>query len=273
MQKFLLLFFLYIPALVFAGGQDDPPGAANAGMAHSSLATNDLWSAFNNPAGLGAVPSFAAGVFYQNKFMVKGLNYGGFAAAMPLGKGGLALTYTSFGYSAYQESEFGLAYGMQLSKTLSLGVKLNYQSLRIAEADYGQTGTLTADLGLSARVSENVTISAFLTNPTKSQLADFDDERLPTVLSVGVDYQIAENLCFSGLIAKDIDRKFDFRAGLEYQPVGPLYLRLGAGSEPQRFAFGLGVNFKDFKFDLAATYNTYLGYTPQISLTFAPDKK
>ncbi len=257
----------------FGGNGDEPAGARGAGMAYARLTYTDIWSIFYNQAGLARMEAPSAGAFFENKFFVKELGRGGFAASHPLGQGSIGLSYTGFGYAAYRESKMGLAYGMKLAENLSVGTQINYHHTRINAEDYGETGTVTAELGLILALSEKVNIGAHVFNLTRSQLNEDFDERLPTLVRLGLNYSITEELRISGEVEKDIDFDEVFKMGIEYQPVESIYIRVGASNNPGIFAFGLGLNWGAFQFDLASTYHSVLGYSPQASLTFVPTKK
>jgi hypothetical protein len=276
--KKVLLIATFLPLLLWGQNGTDPVGARPAGMANAALTFTDIWSSFHNQAGLGYVENITAGAFYENRFLVDGMAFAGFAGAAPLGNGAIGVNYSNFGYGAYNEGKIGLAYGMKLAERLSIGVQLNYHNTRIAAEDYGNAGALTAEVGVRMEVSERVTIAAHLFNPTRTTLIDNDgsaipDEKIPTVIRLGAGYQISDELLFAGEVEKDIDQNALFRGGIEYQPVDILYLRLGASSEPSLFSFGLGLKFDSFQFDLASSYSSVLGYSPQISLTYNPGKK
>ncbi len=272
-MRFITILLICLPLLTFAGGETDPPGARSAGMANAGLNFTDIWSIYHNQAGLGYIQGSTASVFYENKFLISDFAYAGFAGALPLGNGAIGVSYSNFGYGAYNEGKIGLAYGMKLSDKFAVGVQLNYHSLRIDADGYGNKGAVSADVGFRLQVSDNVSLAAHISNPTRTKLNDFDDERIPTVIRFGAGYQISEDLLATGEVEKDIDMKPVFRGGIEYQPADILFLRLGASSNPGLFAFGFGLNFDAFKVDLSTTYHSILGYSPQIALTYAPGKK
>lgn len=272
-MRSLLILFVFIPIFSFAGNETDPAGARSAGMAHAYLTQRDVWSLFHNQAGLGYIEHATAGAFFENKFLISDLGYGGFAGALPLGNGSIGLSYSSLGFSSYNEGKLGLAYGMKVSEKISIGTQLNYHHISIGAEDYGKTNALTAELGFSIDVSKQVTLAAHVFNLTKTKLNDFNDERIPTVLRFGAGYRISEEVLLTGEVEKDIDKTEIFRGGIEYRPVDILYLRIGAASSPGLFAFGLGLDFGSFQLDMASTYHSVLGYSPQASLTYAPGKK
>jgi len=267
--KYILLSIVLLLAIT-CHSQNDPVGARPAGMANAVLNTTDIWSAFHNQAGLAHIENFTAGAFYENKFLISEMAYTGIGMASPLGAGTIGLTYANFGFSVYGESKLGLSYGLKLSEKFSIGVQANYHNTVIQAENYGSTNTFTAELGLRLEVSEKVSLAAHIFNPTRSQLNEYNDERLPTILRFGAQYNISDELLVTGEVEKDIDETGLVRAGIEYQPVDILYIRLGASSQPSLFAFGLGINLGQFQFDLASTYHSVLGYSPQVSLSFLP---
>ncbi len=263
-----------IPCIALASNENDPAGARAAGMGNAALGFTDIWSFYHNQAGLAYIDGFTAGAFYENRFLVKGMSFQGFAAAMPLGENGVvSLGYSGFGFSVYQEDKVGAAYAMKLARNFSAGVRLNYHSTRITAENYGRTSNVTAEFGVQIKASKNVTVSSHLYNPTRARLNDFNDERLPTVLRLGAAYQISDDVMAAIEVEKDIEQKPSFRAGVEYHPIDILYLRLGTSTTPQMFSFGLGFEFSNFRFDLAGTYHSLLGYTPQVSLTYLPQAR
>ncbi len=267
----ILLILSYLAGT--CGNGDEPAGARGAGMAYARLNYSDIWSIYYNQAGLARLEGPSAGAFFENKFFVKELGRGGFAASHPLGQGNIGLSYTSFGYAAYRESKMGLAYGMRLTENLSIGTQINYHHTRINAEDYGETGTVTAELGLMLDLSEKVSVAAHVFNLTRSELNEDFDERLPTLIRFGLNYSINKELRISGEVEKDIDFDEIFKMGIEYQPVESVFIRVGASNNPGIFAFGLGINWGAFQFDLASTYHTVLGYSPQASLTFVSTRK
>jgi hypothetical protein len=239
-------------------------------MADAAWTFTDIWGIFHNQAALGYIESTTAGAFYESRFLMPELAYAGFAGATPLGNGAIGVSFSNFGYSVYREGKFGLAYGMKLANRFSMGVQINYQTTRITVEDYGNTGVLTAEVGFRMEVSDKVTAAAHIYNPTRTEINSFASERLPTVIRLGLGYQISEELLFAAEAEKDIDQNALFRGGIEYRPVEMLYLRVGASNEPNLFSFGLGLRFKSFQFDMATSYHSLLGYSPQVSLTFNP---
>lgn len=266
----IYLFIFSVVIFQIANGQNDPAGARPAGMANAALNFTDIWSVFHNQAGLAKLESFSAGAFYENKFFVNELSYSGIGISNPLGSGTIALSFTNFGYSVYGESKLGLAYAMNLSENFSFGVQANYHRTSIGSDNYGSSDAFTAELGFRLEVSQKVSLAAHIFNPTRTELNDYQDERIPTILRFGGEYTISDEVLISGEFEKDIDQSALVRGGIEYHPAEILYLRIGAASQPSLFSFGVGLDFGVFQFDLASTYHSLLGYSPQVSLSYSP---
>ena len=143
----IILVTFFIPLSLLAGNDNIHFGGRSAGMAHASVTLSDVWSTHHNQAGLGWLTDAQAGVFFQNRYLLKEMSYMGFAYAHPVKSGALALSFSNFGYSQYGESKAGLAYGMKFSDRITGGIQINYHNTRIGN-NYGSTSVLTGELGM-----------------------------------------------------------------------------------------------------------------------------
>lgn len=255
----------------FAKAQNDP-GASVAAMAGTCLGNHDVWSGFHNQAGLAHLESFSAGVFAENRFAMKELGDKGISIGMPVRNGAFGINYRSFGYSAFSNSKAGLAYAMKLTEKFSLGVQLNYHAIRIGE-NYGKAQTFSIEGGFLYQMSEQLSVAGHIYNPTRAKLAEFNDERIPSLFRFGLGYKFSDKVRMNAEVRKASDAKANLRVGLEYWVIEPLAVRAGFGTDPARYSFGFGYCLKDFQLDVAAGYHLLLGFTPQLSLTYSVNKK
>ena len=84
-------------------------------------------------------------------------------------------------------------YTRKLADYISLGVQLNYIQVNIGDA-YDQRSAVTEEIGVLVTPNDEIAIGVYLMNPTRSKLADFDDERLPTKLEIGLSYSFSEKV-------------------------------------------------------------------------------
>lgn len=251
-----------------AQGDNLPVGARSAGMAHSSVTLYDVWSVHHNQAGLGWLENPEAGIFYENRFLLSELSYRGGVFAYPTKSGTFGLSVQSYGFNLYSENKYGLAYGRKLSEKVSAGIQLNYHTLRIAE-NYGNTNGISVEAGIQARLTEKLAIGVHVFNPNRTKVAEFEDERIPTIFRLGMNYTFSEKVFVTAEVEKDIDFNPVFKAGVEYHATDMLYLRGGVSTEPVLASFGFGLELKQFRLDIANTFHQTLGHTPQVSLQYA----
>lgn len=274
MKKSLpLLFSCFISVALFGGNDNYPLGGRSAGMGHASVALGgDLWSVHNNQAGLAWVNTIQGGFYYENRFLVKELGMKAGAVVLPIRQGTFGLEVSSFGFSQYGENKYGLSFARKFGTRVAAGIQLDYLTTRIA-GEYGSVGAPAAEIGVMAEPVSHLRIGVHIFNPTRAKLADYNDERVPTLMRFGGQYTFSEKVFLSAELEKDVDFKAVFRGGIEYHPVKEFYLRAGAASNPGLSAFGFGVELKQFRLDLASTFHSVLGFTPQVSLQYGINKK
>jgi len=266
MRLTLLAALVLAPLVFFAQGH---AGSRSAALAGSSVTFADEWSALNNQAGMAFTQYIRAAAFYESRFLVQQLGDKGFAASAPIGAGAVGLSYRSFGYSLFSDSRAGLAYAIRLDSKVALGVQANYHRLRIAEG-YGSSQAVSIEGGVVYRMTQELTIAAHLFNPTRAKIADFNDERIPGILRAGAAYALSDRVKMLGEIRKRSDLKPSLSAGIEYYPADEVAIRVGAGANPGTTTFGIGWQIADWRIDAATSYHAVLGFSPQISLAFAP---
>jgi hypothetical protein len=272
MYKFLYFFSVFTFSLilcfkVYAGHENYPLGARQAGMGSTGVAFPDIWSVTHNPAGLSLLekPTFA--MFYENRFTIKELGLKAGAFAYPTSSGVFALDVMQFGYSKYNESHIGLSFAKSLGKKFSAGIKISYLNTHYSE-EYGNNGTFIGEIGLLAKPVEHLYIGAHIYNISRSKIATYDDERVPTLLSAGISYEFSEKVLCSVEAEKDMEYKTIYKIGMEYRFLDNLFIRAGVTSNPNQMSFGIGYVYKRIKADIAFSSHQVLGLTPHIGFTF-----
>ena len=266
-KHYVFILSLFTSIFSYAGNEDYPIGARSAAMGNASVSLYDVWSAHHNQAGLGFVRTISAGVYYENRFMVKEISVRGGALAIPVKAGTFGLCITNFGYQLYSENKYSLSFAKAFGDKFSAGIAMDYLTTRIAEG-YGNKGVLAAEAGIQARPIKGLTIGAHVFNPTRAKISEYDNERLPTIIRLGADYNFSDKVTLAIETQKDIKQKAEFKAGLEYKAVKEFYLRIGLSTNPTLSSFGFGLNLKNFKVDFAGTYHQTLGFSPQIGLSY-----
>lgn len=257
---------------LFAGDENYPVGARSAALGNASVAFTDVWSVHNNQAGLAYLNGFTAGVYYENRFMIKELGLKSAAFAVPVRTGAFGINVTNFGYTNYSQNKYNLSYAQAFGKKFSIGVGMDYMTTKIGEG-YGSKGVFVAEIGLLAKPLKGLTIGAHLFNPSHVQLADYNNERVPTIIRLGLNYNFSNRVIVAIEDQKDISEKNIFKIGVEYMVVKEFYLRAGVSTNPNITSFGFGINLKHIKLDASANYHQVLGVSPQLGLLYSLAKE
>lgn len=255
-----------------AGNENFPIGARSAAMGNASVSLSDVWSAHHNQAGLGFINGISAGVFYENRFTVKELSLKGAVIALPVKGGTFGLSVSNFGYSLFSENKYSFSFAKAFSDKFSMGIALDYLTTKIGEG-YGNKGALAAEFGIQAKPIKGLTIGAHIFNPNRAKLTDYNNERIPTIIRLGADYNFSDKVTLAVETEKDISQKSVFKAGIEYKAVKEFYLRAGIGTNPTLSSFGFGLNLKNLNIDISANYHQVLGFSPQFGLTYVFNTK
>jgi len=275
-SSFLLTVFLVVSNLLTAQNALPPSaGASGLAMGNTGVTFENIYSAFKNQAGLARLSGVSFAVQAEQRFLAAGLNSGSVAFGYPTKSGtfGLALNY--FGYQIYNEQKIGLSYARLLDKNLSIGAQVDYVGLRFQDAEYGNRGTVTFEIGMQARIFKSFIVGAHVFSPVRIKLTDNPEDVIPTQLNIGGSYQPSEKVTVTFEVEKDIDYPISFKAGVEYFPVEKFGIRAGTGTKPTQNSFGFGLRLDPVEIDLGASFHWELGFTPAISLayTIPPDDK
>ncbi|MEA3317979.1 MAG: hypothetical protein U9R54_08480 [Bacteroidota bacterium] len=241
-------------------------GGRSAGMANSSVILHDLWSTYNNQAGLGYLENITVGVFHKSGFIAE-QSLKAFSVAVPTSSGTISASYSYYGFSQYNESAVGLAYGKQFGDIISFGLKIDYLHTKIA-GEYGNAGTVIFETGIIAEPIENLYIGAHLFNPARMKIGE-SEEKIPTILRLGLGYNFSNTVLLSLETEKDLEYDVIYKAGIEYQIIENVSLLAGVSTNPSQNAFGIGFNWKGLNADIAFMHHQTLGYKPHLSLNYA----
>jgi len=261
------MFCLCISYRVLAGDDNFPAGARSAGVSNASVTLTDGWCTFNNQAGLAYLNSAVAGLYVENRFLVKELSMQAGTLAIPFKPGTLAVSYRFFGYSKYYESKIGLGFGRKFSKYFAAGIQVDYLQTHIAEG-YGNYNTVVAEIGLLAKPAKNFSIGFHLFNPNRVKHKNLPEETVPTVVRFGLGYSFDDKAQLLFETEKDLDQKPVYKGGIEIALLHQLFFRSGYATGYEQLSFGLGCKLKKLIADIAFTRHYMLGFTSQISLGY-----
>ncbi len=269
MKHVLTIIFSVVSGIYTAYCTNDnyPFGGRAAGMGNAAVTLYDPWAVSHNQAGLAQMENSAAGVYFENRFLVQELSLGAGAFILPTHSGVFGASFTYFGFELYNESKVGLAYARGFGERFSAGIQLNYHNTYIAE-DYGNKGALTVEMGAIYHIVKGLSIGAHIFNPTRAKIAEFADERIPTIFRTGLSYEFSQKVMVVVETEKSINHDPVFKFGIEYHITEPFYIRGGIGTNPTSNSFGFGLELGKLKVDLASSFHHVLGYSPQVSFLY-----
>jgi len=274
MKVTISLFLIFVSVCGYSGHYNIP-GARSCGLGKSSVTLSGFWSGFNNQASLTDYNKLSAGIYYENRFIVKEMSLAAGGFILPTKSGTFGLNLTWFGYSGYNEKKLGLGYGRKFGKSFSAGVQLDYLATYIAE-NYGKKNLITFELGFKTEIGESIVIGGHLFNPVPVYIQKEFNERIPTVFTIGVSYYISKELFLILETEKNSEFKPLIRGGIEYQIINQVAVRAGYSTLPSQtgstkfsiaslYTFGFSLNFDKFDIDFASSYHNVLGWSPSVT--------
>ncbi|MFN3871760.1 MAG: hypothetical protein ACK4R9_02040 [Ignavibacterium sp.] len=247
------------------------PGAKQISLANSDAAlSNDVFSLFNNPAGLSQLNWTEVGIYYSPApFGLTELANGYIAFNEPFSFGSVSLGGMTYGYEVYRESKVLLAYSYNYQNKFFVGAAVNYHTVSIQ--NYGSDNAFYFNLGGLAYLTNDFRIGFSFQNINRASFGN-EDGQIPVVLNAGISYDVINTLTLNAAIEKDIKQKASFMFGVDYDLIEYLSLRTGFSNEPSRFSAGIGINYSLLSLDYAMFTHSDLGLTHQVGLIISFDK-
>jgi len=267
-KSFTLFIFFGLFNAVFAQSEWNANGGRSAGMGLSSAAVIDFWSVNNNQAGMAFFDKTAAGVYFENRYLVKeaGIQSGAFVLKTKYGVLGATIGYS--GDVNFSTTKAGLAYALKFGNHFSAGIQLDYIGTSLGE-EYGKRSNVTFDAGIMVKITEQLTFGAHTFNPMHVKLSDYNNESIPTTLNAGFGFTFSDKLMLTAEACKNSEFPMEFRSGAEYKLGKIAYARIGLTTNPARYTFGFGLEMKNLTLDLSSSVHSQLGYSPQVSMQYS----
>ena len=243
-----------------------PVASPYIGLGAYSISHVDVFSFVSNQASLAQMKNISAGVYGERRYLLSELNYYTAAVALPTSSGNFGLQTGYFGFSDYNETQIGLAYGRKLGDKLDLGVQFDFNSLQIA--GYGNSSAINFQIGAIMHLTEKLNVGFHTYNPVGGKFGKDNQEKLASVYTAGMGYEASENFFISAEIQKEENKPVSVNAGLQYKFIQQLLLRGGVCSATSLVYVGIGLQLKSFRLDITTSHHPQLGITPGLLLVF-----
>ena len=247
------------------------PGAKQISLSNSDVAlSDDVFSLFNNPAGLSQMNWREVGIYYSPApFGLSELSNGFVAYHEPTSFGSFAIGGMTYGYELYRESKISMGYSYNYNNKFFAGVVLNYQTVSIH--NYGNDGAIFLNLGGLAYLTNYCRFGFSIQNLNKASFGETKNQ-IPMVFNAGFSYDVIDEITINAAVEKDINYKPSIQFGINYNIIEYLSLRSGFSNEPSRYSAGIGINYSMFSLDYAIFTHNDLGLTHQAGLIISFNK-
>lgn len=267
----LLLPFYLIPCLAAGQSIRYSPGTLYTGVGAYSHQFTQSFSFLANQAALGNISRPGAGAYAEQKYGLKALSLYMATAAIPVKRGGIGVTMQYAGFSDFNESQVGLAYGKNLGR-VSLGIQCNYNMMHIA--GYGNDAAPGFEVGSQWQISSALVTGIHIINPVGGHFRNHSTEKLAAVYQFGAGYEVSKLLFLSAELTKEEDRPVNVQAGLQYMFVPDrLFVRTGITTATTSPYAGVGWQWKNCRADVCVRYHPQLGLSPGLLLLFYGKQK
>ena len=231
----------------------------------------DVFSFTNNQAALSFLKNASAGVYSEQRFLLKETSLYSMAIALPTSAGGFGVQANYFGFSDYNESQLGVAYGKNLGKMVDIGAQFNYYDVRIA--GYGSTGTVNFEFGAIFHLTEKLHFGIHAYNPVGGRFGKNTDEKLASRYTVAAGYEASKQVFISVEIVKEENKPVNVNARLQYVFAKQFFARAGIEAQSTSPYAGIGLLWDNFRLDITVSYHPQLGFTPGMLLIYQFNKK
>jgi hypothetical protein len=241
-------------------------GARAVSLGGAAVALTDVWALSNNPAGIAAQKQLELGAYAHNRFSIKELTTVGLLAVYPLAKvGTIGLDVQRFGGDLYNEQRLGIGVAHQLG-VVRLGLKADLLQVRVKE--WGSRKAVALSMGIQSEVVPGLTFGAHIYNINQAKLAQFEDERVPTVMKIGLGYQVAPKVLLVVEAEKELEQSVAVKGGVEYRLLPALGLRTGFNTGTRTGSAGVDIRFKQFQVAYALGAQNQLGLSNHLSVGY-----
>ncbi len=261
-----IFLFVFVLTAIVANTQQlrRPIAIAYTGLGAYSINHADVFSFSANQASLAQLKNTAVAVYGERRFLFSELNNYTAVIGLPTQSGNFGLKAGYYGFSEYNETQLGLAYGRKIGSKLDIGAQFNYNGIRIA--GYGNDAAISFELGTVLHLTDKLHAGIHLNNPVGGKFGKDQQEKLSSVYTVGFGYEASDKFFVSTEIVKEEDQPVNVNTGMQYKFLKQILARIGMSTATSTGWMGIGLSWKMLRVDVTAAYHPQLGITPGLLL-------
>lgn len=267
----IILFFVFSSIRCISQTLSNHSGGQNEAIANTSSTLSNYGAVFSNVAGLADIEDIVLSVSYrvlpnalwQNNMLASGY--------YPTKLGTIGAGFTRVGDDLFSQQTISLGFANRFG-IASIGIKANY--LTYAIEGYNSRSIPYFDIGGIAELTPSLFIGAYITNVSQTRIAEFQDERIPTLLSLGLSYRPNSKLMANIEVQQDLEYEPTFKAGLAYKFIEYFTFRTGINTLPNQQFIGFGFNpdWNSIAIDYSMSHNRFWGLGHQLSISYQVNK-
>lgn len=259
---------LLVPFTAFA--QDYNLGARAQALGASGVAfATDPEGQFTNPATLAQVPGKTVTLFYSRPFGLKELTLSSLAASASFKRISFGAAFVHLGQEQFEDQTLHFSFALKMKMPAPRGPRVKHFLLglqsalrRVHISGYESRSAWQMNAGLIAPISASLAWGATLGNAF-----GVGQERSARSMTFGLSYRSSSRFVGQLDLYKQSGFAHELRAGAETLLVAPLLLRVGMGTNPDRFTVGLAFALKPVTLHFTSFSHFDLGWTQQYAAT------
>jgi len=243
-------------------------GAPFAGMGNTGIAQWGLYSISTNAAGLKSLSRPSIALAYQQHFLLADLRTQALLFATPIHSSGyMGFFVHNYGIqSISNELKIGSVYTKTFGPRISTFTGLNYHQYFIRQ--YSNDHTYSVDIGVQYQWNSLLNIGLIARNINAARFQQDVNARIAQQWGLGLYYILYENIHLSAESLRDELKNIFSRAGISYRIDHVIHLRTGLATLPMQYFAGIGLHFKNLQMDMAASFHSKLGTSPQFAMAY-----
>ena len=266
LRKFLFICLLTFPAtFTIAQVANESPACGYFSLNNYSGKVRTVLSSTFNPAALANFKNSSAGIYGEQRFLLKDLSFYRFALALHTKPGNFGINGYYSGSVDYHSMSVGGAYGRKLGEKADIGIQFDYSTYQLK--GYGKTSFVNMQIGGLIHLSEQLHAGLHVKN-----LAGFrsnqQSEKLKTVYTIGLGYDASDKFFASIAFQKEEDHQNDIHAMVRYDVQNNIGFKAGISTQVPVAYGGIIIGLKNFTIDVLSSYHPQLGITPGLALLY-----
>ncbi len=242
-------------------------GPRTIGMGGIIALTDDNWAVAGNPAGLAGYSKISAATAAEQRYLLEEMGIYAFCGTLPLKSGCTGLLAIYSGYQLCHEEVAGVCYGRNFGQKMQAGIELFYFHGGFGE-NYQGFHLVTFKAGLLYPLNSKLTLGFTTLNPFQLCYKSEKTADMPCIYALAAGYDFTDDLFLAVECEKELSKPLLVKTGMEYSFRKLFQARIGISMLPLNISFGAGIRYGHFQIDISSTIHQYLGYTPQISISY-----